>query len=333
MNKTSLFISVISLLLFSCGDGQKKFKLEGSFKGINQGELYIYGINGTHKLDTIGVSRGDFTYQASITEPTTLFVVFPNFSEIPIFAEPGVSVRIKGDATHLKETEVKGTETNKQMTDFRLKVNTMLPPDILKEATRFINEKPESPISFYLLNRYFIQVPTPDYAKAESLARIIRKAQPENAELIKILERMDALKTLMVGSKLPPFSVVDLNGESISLSNLKSKVNVITLWASWNYEGISIQNLLSRLQKEHPGQLNVLGISVDGNVKDCRQVVERDSIKWPTICDGKMWDMPLLQKIGLSYLPDNIVIDREGKIIGKSLNYQELNKKIEELIE
>ncbi len=333
MNKTSLLACVISLLLFSCGDGQKRFKLEGSIKGINQGELYVYGINGSCKLDTIGVSRGDFTYQASITEPTTLFVVFPNYSEIPVFAEPGVSVYIKGDATHLKETEVKGTETNKQMTAFRLKTNTLLPPEILKEATRFINEKPESPISLYLLNRFFVQVPTPDYVKVKKLAKIIHEAQPNNSQLSKILNKVDGLKALTTGSKMPLFNAVDLNGEAVSMADLNSKANVITLWASWNYEGISILNLLSRLQKEHPGQLKVLGISVDGNVKDCKQIVERDSITWHTICDGKMWDTPVLQKIGLSYLPDNVVINGQGKIVGRSLNYQELNKKIEELIE
>ena len=77
----------------------------------------------------------------------------------------------------------------------------------------------------------------------------------------------------------------------------------------------------------------MLSISIDGSVKDCRQIVERDSIKWSTVCDGKMWDTPVLQKIGLTYLPDNIVVDGQGKILARTLNYQELNKKIEELIE
>ena len=86
MKQTCLLALVAAFLLCSCGDGQKKFKIEGSFKGFNQGELYVYGLNGAQKLDTIGVSRGEFTYKADITEPTTLIVVFPNFSEIPVFA-------------------------------------------------------------------------------------------------------------------------------------------------------------------------------------------------------------------------------------------------------
>ena len=82
MKQTCLLALLAVFLLCSCGDGQKKFKIEGSFKGFNQGELYVYGLNGAQKLDTIGVSRGEFTYKADITEPTTLIVVFPNFSEV-----------------------------------------------------------------------------------------------------------------------------------------------------------------------------------------------------------------------------------------------------------
>ena len=144
MKKACLFACLVSLLLFSCGDSQKNFKIEGSFKGFKQGELYVYEMDGSRRLDTIGVSRGEFVYQASITEPTTLVVVFPNYSELPVFAEPSVTIKVKGDASHLKETAVKGSDANEAMTDFRLKTSNMVPPEVIKEAAKFINEHPAS---------------------------------------------------------------------------------------------------------------------------------------------------------------------------------------------
>ena len=332
MKKACLFACLVSLLLFSCGDSQKNFKIEGSFKGFKQGELYVYSMDGSRQLDTIGVSRGEFVYQASINEPTTLVLVFPNFSELPVFAEPGVTIKVKGDASHLKETEVKGSDSNKALTDFRLRTSNMVPPDVIKEATKFINEHPESSVSIYLLNKYFIQTTEPDYTKIQELAKSILKAQPDNQQIAKTIKQLEPFKAMMVGSSLPSFSAKGLNGESVSSSDLNAKVNVITLWASWHYESINVQNLLARLKKQHEGSLKVLSISIDGSVSDCRKIVERDSIKWSTVCDGKMWDTPVLQKIGLSYIPDNVVIDGQGKIVARSLNYQELNKKIEELI-
>lgn len=56
-------------------------------------------------------------------------LVFPNFSEQPIFAKSGKSVEIKADASHLKEMEVSGTEDNELMTKFRKNILKDTPPE------------------------------------------------------------------------------------------------------------------------------------------------------------------------------------------------------------
>jgi peroxiredoxin len=239
---------------------------------------------------------------------------------------------MEGDATHLKETEVKGTKMNKELTAFRLKTSNMMPPGVVGSATQYIYEQPASPLCTYLLTKYFIMTNNPDYDKIQKLGDMIMKAQPGNTELAAILKKLDALKAVKVGSSLPAFSAKGLKGESVSAADLNAKVNVVSLWASWNYESLSIQALLARFYREHPGQLKVLGVSVDGSVKDCQHLVDRDSIKWSTVCDGKMWDMPILHQLGMTYLPDNIIVDKQGKIIARTLNYQDLNNKIQELI-
>ena len=76
-----LFTFHFSLFISSCGSDRQTFLLEGTFKGFNQGELYIYGVNGTHKLDTISVLKGAFRYEIPLEEPVTFALVFPNFSE------------------------------------------------------------------------------------------------------------------------------------------------------------------------------------------------------------------------------------------------------------
>jgi hypothetical protein len=175
-------------------------------------------------------------------------------------------------------------------------------------------------------------VPKPDYDNIQKLGNMIMKAQPDNQQVADLLKKLGALRAVRMGGRLPSFSARGLKGEAVSSADLNAKVNVISLWASWNYESMSIQGLLARMQREYPGQLKVMSISVDGSVKDCQQIVDRDSVKWSTVCDGRMWDSPVLQQLGMTYLPDNIVIDGQGKIVGRTLNYQDLNNKIQELI-
>ena len=90
MIKRLLLIFLPALfLLASCGEDSKHFKIEGRLLQINQGEFYLYSSDGTISgFDTIKVQGGRFSHEIECDHPTTLTLVFPNFSEQPIFAEP-----------------------------------------------------------------------------------------------------------------------------------------------------------------------------------------------------------------------------------------------------
>ena len=61
--------------------------------------------------------------------------------------------------------------------------------------------------------------------------------------------------------------------------------------------------------------------------------MDRDSIRWHNICDGKMWETPILGQLGLYFVPDNIITDSRGKILAHSITTNELDRKIEELLD
>ena len=308
--------------------------MEGEFKGFNQGEFYVYSTDGgIHKLDTIAVKGGHFTYQVPLDSTATFVLVFPNFSEIPVFGASGTTAKIEGDASHLKEIEVNGTKENELMTAFRLKVSEMTPPETVKEAAGFIKEHPASLASIYLLNKYFIQSPTADYKQANELVKAIQKVKPGNKKMASLLKMTEGMKALNSNGPLPKFTSIDIKGKPVSSGDLYAKVNVITTWASWNYESQNIQRQLKRLEKEKGvSQLKIVSICVDASAKECRKMMDRDSITWSNICDGRMWETPVLTKLGLTRVPDNIITDSHGKILAHSLPVTELNKKIEELL-
>lgn len=327
-----LLIVLSSLLFLSCGGNKQTFRMEGSFKGFNQGELYIYSVDGTHKLDTIGVANGMFRYETMLDNPTTLVIVFPNFSELPVVGENATEVTVEGDATHLKETKVSGTEENKLLTAFRLQTNEQTPPEVTKAAEQFIKDHPASPAARYLLRKHFIQTAEPNLRKAGELAAIICKAVPEDEQMAQLAQRVKEVEGLKENGKLPAFTAKDIDGKSVSSANLKAKANIITLWASWNYESMGIQRQLGILKERFNDDLQIVSFCLDASVKDCRKAVERDSLKWSNICDGRMWETPALRKLGFSYLPDNIVTDSKGKIVARGLNARELRSKVEVLI-
>lgn len=327
-----LIACYLSLAVTSCGDSRQSFLLEGDFKGFNQGELYIYGLDGTHSLDTIAVSKGHFRYEIPLEDSTLFLMVFPNFSELPIFGVKGTTVKLEGDATHLRETKIKGLKENEEMTDFRRKTSQQTPSEIAKSVAQFINEHPASPFAVYLMRKYFIQTPLPDYQQAIELVQTIKKAHPDMSGTGDLIRRLKGLKALKDGSKLPTFTAMDIQGKTVNSSDLNAKVNVISVWASWNFESVGLQRRLLTTYKKSEDDLKIVSICLDADVKECRRKVNRDSVKWSTICDGRVWDTPVLQTVGLSYVPDNIILDSQGKIVAHSLNSGDLIRKIEDLL-
>ena len=330
--KKALGFLLSTLLLVACGEKRETFLLEGSFKGFNQGELYIYGADGLRALDTIAVAKGLFHYEIPLKDSTTFVLVFPNFTELPVFGTRGAEVTIEGDASHLREAKISGLKENEEFTKFRQKTSGQNPAEFALSVAGFIRDNPTSPFAAYLLRRYYVQVPEPNYQRAIELANAILKARPDTTGLEMFLKRFEGLRYLKDGGHLPAFSTTDIYGNPVKSSDLNAKLNVVSVWSSWNYESQSVQRQLQTKYKHYDGDLKVLSVCIDADVKGCRERTTRDSLKWITVCDGKMFETPLLLLTGLSYVPDNILTDSQGKILAHSLDPRQLMDKIDTIL-
>ncbi len=324
------FFTFLSLYLFySCGVDGDRFRIEGRLRNINQGQFWICspdgGIDG---IDTIQVRDGRFAYETELRTPATFIIVFPNFSEQPVFGKPGAKVTIKGDATHMKEMTVEGTDENESMTKLRMELNRQTPPEALKTVESYIEQNPKSIVSVNLLERFFIVDVGGDLRKASKLADVLAKAQPDNGRLIALQKQLTGIRNARKGDRLPAFTATDVRGRSVSQEQLKAPVNVVTVWATWSYSSTDIQRRLQKLKQEFGSRLNVVSICLDANPRDIRFRVERDSLPWPTVCDGRIWQCPLLQQLGVCDVPSNLLTDDRGIITDRDLQPAQLEEKI-----
>lgn len=324
---------LLTLIIVSCGSESGFFRIEGRFRNFNQGELIVYstdgGIAGT---DTIKVFDGRFSYEVPLERATTLMLVFPNYSEQPVFAEPGATVKVNADASHLKEMKITGTDENELLTDFRMDMSDKMPPEVIEGVKEFVTENPKSKSAIYLIDRYFIRTQNPDYSTAFQLAETILKDDSENSQAYILKEQLGSLKATLKDLQLPEFTVIDINGDTITQDSLKGKARVISLWATWNYDSQLMQRRLRVLQKRYGDTLGLLSINIDANDTDCRRNVKRDSLLWPVVCDEQIWHTPLLRQMGFAVIPSSIITDEKGKIVGRDLNLKDLENKIKEII-
>lgn len=319
------------ILLASCGSSSDKFRLEGRFKNLNQGDFYFYDTKNGRK-DTIHVRDGRFEYEREVDRPVTCMLMFPNFSQLPVFAESGVTVNIKGDASHLRETKITGSKANEEMTEFRMAMIDQTLPEQQRLAALYVGDHPSSPIALYLVQRFFIENIEPDYQQALKLCKTITQEQPDNMDAKQLQEQLEQLKNYATKGSLPRFKARDTNGHDVSNAQLKNEANVLILWSSWHYESQNILRMLKRKQKEYPGRLSVVSICLDASASEGRKTLERDSITWPNVCDGLMWQSPVLAQLGLATAGASIVTDKQGKIVARNLESTKLREKLESLL-
>jgi peroxiredoxin len=278
------------------------------------------------------VQRGRFIYETVFEDTATLMLMFPNFSQIPVFASSGITITLKGDASQLREVKLKGSKENDEMTAFRLKATQLLPSEMKEIAADYIVDEPTSPVRYYLLQQYFIRNSEHDYLRALQLCNVMLKANAHNKPVAMLRKELLPLVAGSIDSRIPPFALLNTKGKPVTNSELRSEVNIICLWASWNYESRTQMKTLRKLVNEHRGHVSALGISLDASRHESRDWLRRDSIDFPLVIDGRMWQTPMVRSLGLVDVPCNIIANKNGRIVARDIPTKDLQKKVEELL-
>ena len=365
-----VFTLVAALVCTSCGTDSRHFRIDGRLLHLNQGEFYVYSPDGTiNGLDTIKVQAGRFSYEVACDRPMTLMIVFPNFTEQPVFAQPGKSVDLKGDASHLKEMTVKGTKDNELMNKFREMIHNAAPPEMKKCAQLFVEDHPESRVGAYLVDRYFIHDANPDTKTAVRLVDLMIEKQPDNGYLKRQKRQLTASFVATKGADIPNVLGTTVDGKTIGRVQLtKAPVTVVCALATWKYESMSQFRRLAAYAASQQGRVVVVGVSIDASPSLVRSQLasqigisdsasglafgpssglasgsssgpasaaaqgsssSRSSSTCYVVCDGKMVESPLFTRLGLTGVPDNIVI-KNGRIAAAHLTDNQLTEFIKE---
>jgi thioredoxin-related protein len=76
----------------------------------------------------------------------------------------------------------------------------------------------------------------------------------------------------------------------------------------------------------------VLGVSLDRARDPWLKAIKDDGLTWTHVSDLKFWNNEVAQKYRIQQIPQNLLLDPTGKIIGKNLRGAELRSKLAELL-
>lgn len=169
-------------------------------------------------------------------------------------------------------------------------------------------------------------------------AGVRANAQNEADSLKSVMEKASIVK---VGDQAPAFSVVMLDGSTVSLSKMKGKVVLLNFWATWCGPCMQeFKEIPEKLLKRFKGNPDFIFIPVSRGetyetVRKKMNQLKESGIDFPVGLDP---DKAIYSLYAESYIPRNYVINKDGKVVFTSIGYEEkefaeLTDMIEKLLE
>lgn len=327
-------LPIFICVLFCLSSCQKntEFTLEGEFDDPSLSMVLVVYDDPVSKTDTIFPQEGRFVYKISPDTLNIFRLVGDSGESIPIFADQGWDVLLKGN---FHTYTIKGNGPNAELQEFRNQI-TDIGDDKEEEARiaeTFIKEHPQSFVSAYLLNKYFIQASNPDEEKIKSLM------QPLNGRIKDCRILNIALKSISRNDEkrqskefINNISIKKRDGKYVSWNKAQKQYTLINFWATWHSESLEKRDSLYELSKEFKeDQFRVLNFSLDYNRKEWEQHCKKESEQWIEICDTKAWDNHIIKQMNIMQIPFNILVDMNKKVKYTNLYGDELRKRLIEL--
>jgi len=197
---------------------------------------------------------------------------------------------------------------------------------------QYLQKNTNSVIALYIFNQYAGYDINPDDAEPIFLA--LSESIRNSAGGKEIKEKMETAKKTGIGRMAIDFTQNDTLGNPVTLSSFRGKYLLLDFWASWCGPcRAENPNVVAAFNQYNSKGFDVLSVSLDqpNGKEKWLKAIHDDKLTWTHVSDLKFWNNQVSVMYGIQAIPQNFLIDPQGKIIGKNLRAESLNQKLQEI--
>lgn len=290
------------------------------------------------------INKGKFIIKGKMTQPGFKGLIFNNAPPlVPLFLDNS-NIKITGNKDALDKLAISGSPSHDQFKIYttaikpyeqfllpEAKYDTVALDKIASVSEDFVKKYPASFVSALAIIRLYQA--TQNGVKTEQLYNLLSQPAQQSPLGNYVTQLIAESKINPIGSVVADFSQTDTAGNPVPISAFRGKYVLVDFWASWcrpcRQEN---PNVVAAFDKFKDKNFTILGVSLDQNKKAWIDAIKMDGLRWNHVSDLKGWGNQLAAIFKISSIPQNLLLDPEGRIIAKNLRGNILESRLSALL-
>lgn len=303
---------------------------------------FRYMSGSSWKIDSAAVVNGKFTKKITLVDVAEAYAYVyqgtpRKMNSGELYLEPGnIKIRINGN---MKEMQVEGSKAHKEYELLATQKKAVSREEFAaKVYVPYILKNPESPIIANALTGVvgnWYEPKLENLEKAEQMYNNLPDAVKGRPTVKDFRRRLTAGLNTSVGRMAMDFKLNDTAGRPVTLSSFRGKYVLLDFWASWCVPCRANNPKLIKVWNEFKDKnFMVLGIAFDRtNYKVWMDAIYKDKLPWINLIDTTYPDNSSVGSLyNVGSIPQNVLVDPDGKIIAKNVEGDDLPEKLKELL-
>ena len=329
MLKFSLHLFII--ILFSCSPNQNDgFSIQAKINGIENGKAKLSKLNlDTNEkvnVDSSEIIHGQFSFNGYVNSPY-LHSIFINdtLGQVHLFLDNS-NIQLTGHIDSLEKVTISGSREDSLFHSISLDA-------IFEKKTGMDIMLNNNDYTFSAFVSYYqFQVNQLSMDTMQLIMNGFSDEVKQSDYYRRLSSLYFTLEATAASKPAPDFTLPDVNGENVTLSDFRGKTILLDFWASWCGPCRKLSPDLVKLHEQfNERNFTIVSVSVDEHKDRWLKAIEDDGLNWTHLSKLDGWS-DVSKMYGVMAIPQNFLINPDGIILNKNLTIEQLNEQLEQLL-